>query len=470
MIEQKPKYTLLPSGEPIIFTTYHSDVLTHYKVKYIAYLYVFVDTGAITQVATVKVSPNSTGRGIFDFSKIIDSYVSPDYEGGKVRVNTGSNYSKANTVSFDTTYHDIHRIDQYATCKNSIRLFKVIFEMEGATTEVGNLTSIGTTTQTQNYLVYNGVLDDNDILNMDSNNDIGYNLGYHGFIMNSDTDKFLTNSPTTQYLRDYDYHTMAFFTNYDNDFEVGGTNATNPVVYKLKIQFYYNGSTTGSLLQNECNATSGGFRTTSGESCVRMILAGVGIGNIRGAGLTVPANWDYYEVYAKNDNGDTISDTYKFYKQDEDCKGYETIRLTWLNKFGVWDYYNFTKKSVRTFTKQSPTYQQQVGTWNESTYKVRGYKGGSRSLASSVQEKITVNTDYITEAEAQWLEELFISTDVFILEKSSTDISSQGAIRKYVTPVLLDSTEHVRKTTSNNGLIQYTFELTKSINRKTQRR
>ena len=76
MIEQKPKYTLLPSGEPIIFTTYHSDVLTHYKVKYIAYLYVFVDTGAVTQVATVKVSPNSTGRGIFDFSKIIDDIIS----------------------------------------------------------------------------------------------------------------------------------------------------------------------------------------------------------------------------------------------------------------------------------------------------------------------------------------------------------------------------------------------------------
>jgi len=470
-ITQKPKYNLLPAGEQILYTVYDANALTNYKVKYIASLYVYEDTGNITLEATLKATPNAAGVGIFDFSPILSSYVSPDYEGGKVRVNTGTNYSQANNTPFNVQYHDIHRIDEFATAKNSIKWYSVIFTMEGSASQVGTISSIGGTTSTSPILFYNGVLYDTDILNKGTGTaDIGYNLGYAGFILNGDTDKFLTNSPTKQYLRENDYHTVGFFNNYDSDFTVGGSGATLPAVHKLKIQFYYNGSTTGSLLQMACSEANGGFRTPSSESSTKLIFAGVGIANLTASGLTIPANWDYYTVYARNDNSETISQDYSFYKQEEDCKGFETIRLTWLNKFGVWDYYNFNKKSVRNFNKESVSYEQQSGTWNESVFAMKGYKGGTRNFTNKVSERIQLNTDYITEEEGIWLEELFLSNDVFILEQQSTDNINEGIIRKYMTPVIIDSEEHIRKTLANDRLIQYSISITKSKNRNTHTR
>lgn len=468
-ITQKPKYKLHSAGEQAIYTVYDAAVLTNYKVKYVATLFVYIDTGSPIAVAVLKATPNSEGVGIFDFSPILSSYVSPDYEGGKVRVNAGTNYSQANNTSFDVEYHDIHRIDEFATAKNSIRWYKVVFTMEGASSQIAPVLGIGGAATSDTYLVYNGILYDTDILNKDGA-DIGYNLEYAGFILNGDTDKFLTNSPTKQYLRENDYHTVGFFSNYDTDFVVGGSGATQPSVKYLNIQFYYNGSTTGSTLQVTCGAANGGYRTASSESSTKLIFGGVGIANLTASGLTIPANWDYYIVYVRNDNSQTISQDYSFYKQEEDCKGFETIRLTWLNKFGVWDYYNFTKKSVRNFNKESVSYEQQSGTWNESVFSMKGYKGGTRTFVNKVSEKIQLNTDYITEEEGIWLEELFNSNDVFILEQQSTDNANQGIIRKYMTPVIIDSKEHIRKTVANDKLIQYSISVTKSINKNTHKR
>ena len=47
-------------------------------------------------------------------------------------------------------------------------------------------------------------------------------------------------------------------------------------------------------------------------------------------------------------------------------KGFEPIRLTWLNQWGVWDYYTFKMKSTKTISTKGSTYQQLEGTWNES--------------------------------------------------------------------------------------------------------
>jgi len=470
-IEQQPKYKLVPSGERIMFTVYEPLVTSTYNFKYRAEIHISNQVSGLVKIATVKATPNVKGKGIFDFSPIIDSYVSPDYEGGIVKTGS-SNYSNTNTTPYNVQYHDIHRVDGYATNKNSVRYFKIIFTMEySATSQVGTVVHYNSPTESSNYLVYNGVLNETDVLNKGTgSSDIGYNLGYYNFILNSTSSKFLSNGPTIQYVRDYDYLTLGFFQAYNDDFIVGSSGTTNPTLHKLKIQFYYNGSATGSLLQVECVGSQGGYRAVVTESETKLQFAGVGPANIRGAGLTVPANWDYYVVYANDDTTATISTDYKFYKQEDDCRGFETIRLTWLNKFGVWDYYNFTKKSSRVFSKKSINYEQQDGTWNEDIFSVRGYKGGTRNFTSKVTERINVNTDYITSEEALWLEELFISTDVFILEKSSTDEIDEGQIRKYVTPVTLDTESHTRLTSSNDKLIQYTFSITKSIKRKTQKR
>ena len=110
-----------------------------------------------------------------------------------------------------------------------------------------------------------------------------------------------------------------------------------------------------------------------------------------------------------------------------------------------------------------------TGTWNESVFRLNGHQGGNKTYNSSIIESITLNTDYISEAEGLWLEELFISNEVYKINKRSTDNASEGYMRKYIEPVVLKTSSHIRRTNANDKLIQYTFELETTKTKKSQR-
>ena len=221
VIEQKPKYRLIPAASQIIYTVYDAATINptngKQKIKYTAKLFVKNRTSGLTDpenlVGVFKVSPNGEGYGMFDFSSILQNYVSPDYLGGIVHNNNSTNFSSYNATEYsETTPHTIHQIDKFSTNRNSVRFYQIKFNIEAANLIEDPVTEqYVTDTVTEETLIYNGVLYDTDILNLDNSGNFGYNLDYQGFVMNSNTDKFLTNAPTKQYIRDNDYHTLAFF-------------------------------------------------------------------------------------------------------------------------------------------------------------------------------------------------------------------------------------------------------------------
>ena len=148
-------------------------------------------------------------------------------------------------------------------------------------------------------------------------------------------------------------------------------------------------------------------------------------------------------------------------------RGYEMIRLAWLNQWGAWDYYTFTMKSTRTTSTKRIPYQQQGGTWNESKFKISGYKGGKKNFRVNSTERIRINTDFVTEAEGVWLEELVNSPEVYIINEFQTDYDDT-ITNKYVEPVTLITSDYTRKTIANDKLMQYTFEIEKSKMQRTQ--
>lgn len=80
-----------------------------------------------------------------------------------------------------------------------------------------------------------------------------------------------------------------------------------------------------------------------------------------------------------------------------------------------------------------------------------------------------MNTDYITESESIWLEELINSPEVYILKGYTGQTDGTGsALNQYVTPVRLTTTSYTRKTVANDKLIQYTFEVEKTKTLRTQ--
>ena len=90
-----------------------------------------------------------------------------------------------------------------------------------------------------------------------------------------------------------------------------------------------------------------------------------------------------------------------------------------------------------------------------------------KNFRVNATEKITLNTDYLTDLESEWIESLFNSPEVYILT-GETPTDNAGIINKYVQPVTLTTTSFTRKTKANDKLIQYTFEVERNRQLRTQ--
>jgi hypothetical protein len=478
-IEQKPLYKTLAVGQDIIFTlSDDTTIINNYQPKYTADVYVsekISDLSLITsKVATLKVTPNNRGVGIFSLSPILESYVNPQHNGTNFDNRIFSSYK---TVGYtDTTPHPIHLIDKYSNNDNVTIYFRVIFNMEFYTDAALTIFSTAKKVITENYLAYNGVLHYDDVINQ-SGNDYGFNLNSKDLVLNdfgSELGKFISNAPITQYARLEDYGTLSFF-NFlnisENSFQVGTDNAVINMVQFIRIKLYNRlGVQQGSAIQVNTTIANGSFNNTNEFSNTRVMFFGAFPGNLDGWSTdwdTHKANTSYYTLQAFDDQEVAISQLYTINIITDDCKGFESIRLTWLNPHGTWDYYTFTKKSVRQLTTNRTSYTQLGGTWNDSTFKINGYKGGQKNFRVNTKEMISINTDYLLDADAVWFEDLINSPEVYILNGYSSS-DTFGMVNKYVEPVRVTTSSYTRKTKANDKLIQYSFELEKTKNKRTQ--
>ena len=474
IIEQKPRHTTLPVEQDIIFTVSNDAIVaTELKVKFIAEVYISSElptniTPTTVPVGTFKTTPNNAGVGMFDFRAIVESYVKADNMAAN-----GSAYKLTTTT--DSTTHPLHLIDKYSTNSNSFRYLRIRFSVEylGADATEPNLISVaaGTEKDSTTYHIFNGYLKHSNILDLQGVN-FGYNL--RDFDLNDDDKSFLTNAPATQYANIEDYGTV-------------GILMLNPLFNDLTpllvddsfamIRFdYYNEN--GVFIDFETirldSIATGGFTWANRFQAKNMLnFAGVYPANLRGWSTMFNSNIDdisYYTFVAQTLVGLVATDISQNYRININCptlKGFEPIRLTWLNQWGAWDYYTFTMKSIRKISTKGSTYNQLGGTWNEAAYRLDSFKGGKKAFRVNATENITVNTDFVSESEGEWFEELINSPEVYILQGFQTD-STASALNQYVTPVRLTTSSYTRKTVANDRLMQYTFEVEKSKTLRTQ--
>ena len=245
--------------------------------------------------------------------------------------------------------------------------------------------------------------------------------------------------------------------------------------YELYFK-YYNSS--GSLLDQEgstANKSRGAFNYSERlEAFNQVLYAGIYPSNLLGWSTKFQAlelaetiYGGYYTVQARKKDESAVSQLYTINVNCPNVKGYESIRLCWLNQWGTWDYYTFTMKSTRMISTKGSTYQQLEGTWNESAYRLDSFRGGKKAFRVNATEKITMNTDFVNESESEWFEELINSPEVNIIEGSQSDVTD-SALNQYITPVRLTTSSYTRKTIANDKLMQYTFEVEKSKTLRTQ--
>ena len=467
-IEQKPLYRVLPIGQKVIFSVAEPTIVaTKFKVKFVAEVYVSntsITWSASDLIGTFKTTPNNAGVGIFDLRPILETFVSPDNEP----------YSTAPVVSdykgtpAITQMFPIHLVDKYSLSDNSIKFFAVRFLIEYADAADEAVGTPSNGVDSLQYTMFNGVLQYDDILTLDGNN-YGYNLEL--FQLTDSDSKFLSNAPTTQYARLTDYGTLPFL-NYSPDPTTG-----LPVkVQSIKLT-YYNSSDVQIGTETVTSSNGTGGSSALGDTNTLLSYFGAFPGNLRRNGLSTFAalvtagtiDGGYYTLHADIGTSFSVigSLTYRINIICPNERGYEGIRLTWLNQWGTWDYYTFNKKSTRTLTTNRTSYTQLGGTWNESTFRIADYKGGKKNFRVNSTEKIKLNTGFVTEAEGVWFEELINSTEVYIVNGFSTD-TANTITNKYIDPVVLTTSSYVKKTIANDKVMQYTIEIEKSKMQRTQ--
>jgi hypothetical protein len=125
----------------------------------------------------------------------------------------------------------------------------------------------------------------------------------------------------------------------------------------------------------------------------------------------------YYEVIARGAgtgifNGS--SETFQIYI-DTECHRYETRRLHWLNKFGVWDAFTFTLVSIDSTKVSSTGYNRESGVWDGTAYTYPFYQGQATTYAKTAKDTLILNSDWINEEVQKWLvRELYESPNVYL--------------------------------------------------------
>ena len=158
----------------------------------------------------------------------------------------------------------------------------------------------------------------------------------------------------------------------------------------------------------------------------------------------------YYEVIARGAgtgifNGS--SETFQIYI-DNECHRYETRRLHWLNKFGVWDSFTFTLVSTDSTKVSSTGYNRESGVWDGTAYTYPFYQGQATTYAKTAKDTLILNSDWINEEVQKWLvRELYESPNVYLEQGENFE------------PVNVVNSAYQFKQRRINGLIQEVVEI-----------
>ena len=406
IIEQQPLYNVFPVGQETIFVVSNAPaVANQYKVKFVAEVHISSTTPPNVSSVNDIVGTFKTTPNNLGIGIFDFSSIIENYVKADNMAADGSAFLGTTTTVDER--HPIHLIDKYSLNTNAIR-----------------------------------------------------------YMAETVLKRFLTNAPTTQYANIDDYGTMAFLST-DNV-------SANKVV---RINFEYYSSAGASLGNDSITKTNstGAYPYWNSLASRQLVYVGCYPANLRRDGSTTFASLvtagtiqgGYYTITAYDSASNPMLESCTVNLNCPNLKGYESIRLCWLNQWGVWDYYTFTQKSVQSISTKGTTYTQLAGTWNESRYRIDSYKGGKKSFRVNSTEKITMNTDFVTEATTIMFEELINSPEVYLLDSYQTTSGNQ-ALNQFVTPVRITTSSFTKKTIANDKLMQYTFEIEKSKTLRTQ--
>ena len=441
-------------------------------------------TGTSTQIATIQQPANPAGVGHFDIQKILQSYMDIAFVETTEEVSETAGMTMTYQVEFGSVTGDIPDVD-------------------------------GTSAV---YKVYDGY-DAWQNINWPSQDlfipdpftvPCQVDPTFSTISQRTPLPSYLTNYPGNIPIRSNVYHTLSFF-NRVGGYDQGTNWGNNEAPFAVRIKFF---DASEQLIQTAIygisDQTGLGPRADITSPVVGAYdpnewigTVGAGPQNLKDAGYwptpssalwnTVSQQWGNYQViwnlatssaqvssyYVEicsvnmcywDQNGPPLSGsatnlepylgTLWYQKQfdlSEPCTGYDPITVSFVNQYGVKDYFTFDRRNTQNVAIKRNNYDQQLGSWDAATFSVDPHGRGRRTFSSAIKTTMSMNSYWMDDDEASWLEELFTSPHI--------QVNYEGVWQ----PAVITSRRYEQKNATRNGLFQYTLDIEFANNKKVQR-
>ena len=277
----------------------------------------------------------------------------------------------------------------------------------------------------------------------------------------SETSRFLTDAPRIQYVQSEDNYVLYYLNGLTGDRQWIEADS-------VLFEFF---DETNTRIQNFTQALkfSGttDYQPTGYTETLQIYALPVGPMDIEMIFIDT-LDWNdiaYYTVqlcYGGTDNTaigqmGPISEQFYFYL-DTNCLPEDT-RVVWLNNRGGFDYYTF--KSYRQDTKKIATQSYDSRYYaTDLSAPDRDYGRSVKTFATDINQEIVLESDYLNLPTGNWLEQLFYSPQVYIMNKDYVStIDRQDKIYKDMSPVQILSTSVDTITEKHKKLNKYRITL-----------
>lgn len=409
-IQSSPAVKINPAYNPIYFEV-SSNNTTQPNFQYVFQLY----TGA-TLISTVNLLPRpNTAWCLFNPSRILQSYVG--YDLGYQTI-TGMTSTSNNVVPFTVQFGESYGL------------------LSTGTTVYSGLAS-------SSNIAFNSVLSYNDYPNWPTIFNNTYYNDYNGSPKSVTSLSFLTNQPRS-----------GVYVNLATD--RGCVAVFSPF---FANSFYSGQGYSVSVTHSDHSVSSYSFNnppTVSGD--IMYIPSGPWNLNNTSLGQIVDVTSDLsytiqglvnVTVPLHAETAYTESITYLI---DQNCTKYTPVRIMFMNRWGNWDFFNFSLVSIKTVNiSNRGTYQKTL----PFNYTVGARQTTVLDIDGNYNYELTSN--WINDATSSWLEELVTSPEIYIIDSSGN-----------AKPMQLVENSYLVQTSLNNHLFNVTFNLTTSYLISTQ--
>jgi hypothetical protein len=291
-----------------------------------------------------------------------------------------------------------------------------------------------------------------------------YLMDYPNVPQESTSSRFLTDAPRIQYVQSDDNYVLYYLNGQTGDRQVIEAdyvvfkffNELNNEIVGFSQELNFSGTTWAS--PTGYTDTLQPFALPCGPSDISNIFSAI--------------NWDdvsyyttqLYYAYPTNNTGRTsngpigpVSEIFYFYLYDN-CLP-ENTRIVFLNAKGGYDYFTFKSYRNDTLKIKSQTFDSRYYATDLASQD-RNVGRTVKTFATDLDQEIILESDYLTQAGGDWLQQLFYSPQVYIMKPDYTSpMDRQDKIYKDLTPVQILSTEVETINPKHQKLVKYRLTL-----------